>query len=98
MNVPIIRLEIQGMQTTVMTALTQYAAQMDSDIQAAVAECLTVEKLTAIIKKTADEEIIKAIHNEMREFYTRGRGNQIIRKVVNETLTQQADFMERHHG
>ena len=36
MAFPIIRLEVERMQHTIITALTQYEAQLDSDIQNAV--------------------------------------------------------------
>jgi|SRR6185437_14008987 len=96
MNIPIIRLEIQGMQHTVMTALTQYAAKMDADIQAAVSEAITEEKVIALIKKTADEEINRCIANEIREFYSRGAGMQAVRRAVNATLNEKAKFMQEN--
>lgn len=94
MNNPIIRFEVQAMQHTVMIALSEYAARMDSDIQMALKEALTPEKVFTTIKKAADEEIKRAIESEIRAFYSHGVGLQVIRKAVTATLNEQAKIMK----
>jgi hypothetical protein len=88
MNVPIIRFEIEGMKHTLQVALSQYAAVMDEQMQEAVEASCTVENLQRIIEKSAKQEIECAINEEIRKFYSYGKGREAIRNAVQLELNQ----------
>ena len=88
MTIPIIRLEVEGMKHQIMVALTAYAAQMDSDIQAAVDEYCTPEHITATVKNIAKGEIDKAIKEEVSKFFSYGNGRTAIMEAVKATLEE----------
>lgn len=70
---PMIRLEIAGMRHTVQQCLSEYAARMDSDVQAAINAAITPENITKIITETAAREVKMAIESEIRRFFTYDR-------------------------
>lgn len=91
MNVPIIRLEIEGMKQTIMHSMTQYMAQMDADIQAAVERACRPEVITALIEETARREIGKAVTDSVEAFYRYGEGHAAIRDLVMTAMTKARD-------
>jgi ribosomal protein S3AE len=89
MNVPIIKLEVQGMAMTVRTALMEHAAKMDSSIQAAVESYCTPGNIDAVVKKAAHEALDAAVREEVRAFFGYGRaGRQAIREAVTHFLDE----------
>ena len=92
MNPPIIRLEVESMRYTVMTALTKHAAQMDADVQNAVDRYLTEENVIKIIDETVRDCVNSAVKEEIqRQFIYSGAGRKAIREAV-------AQYMEKHWG
>jgi hypothetical protein len=91
MNQPIIRLEIEGMKHTIMQAMTQYVAQMDSDIQAAVERACRPEVITVLIEETARREISKAVTDSVEAFYRYGEGHAVIRDIVLTSMLKARD-------
>lgn len=79
---PIIRLEVQRMQHTIAHALTNYAAQMDADIQKAIKEYLTPENVTLIVMTQARTCIEAAIRDEVDKHFRYGKGREIVRRAV----------------
>jgi hypothetical protein len=91
MTFPVIKLEVERMQYAIKTALTQYEAQLDSDIQQAVDLYCTSENIQAIIHKTAVDEINRAIRTEIEYFFRSGNGKETIRKAVNDILDRETE-------
>ena len=91
MTFPVIRLEVERMQYAIKTALTQYEAQLDSDIQQAVDSYCTSENIQAVIHKTAVDEINHAIKTEIEYFFRSGNGRHAIRKAVNDVLDREVE-------
>jgi len=89
MNIPIIRLEVEGMRHTVQTALMEHAAKMDSSIQAAVEAYCTDANIDAVVRKAATEAIDAAVREEVRSFFGYGRaGRAAIREAVTHFLDE----------
>lgn len=88
MNLPIVRLELEGMKESIVMAFSEYALKMDADVQSAVAAICTPENLTAMVTKYAKDAIDSAIRQEISNFYNYGLGREVIRKAVNETLAE----------
>ena len=83
MNIPIIKLEIQGMRHTVCTALTQHTAVLDENIQKAVEEFCRPESLDALVRKIALQEINSAVSEEIQNFFRwSGNGRKAIKEAV----------------
>ncbi len=95
-NIPIIRLEIEGMKHTVHQCLSEYAARMDSDVQAAIDEALTPENIRAIIRAAASREIKDAIESEIHRFFTYDpTGAKFIRDAVDVELKERVASIAR---
>ena len=95
MNVPIIRLEIAGMQHTVQVALQEYAAKMDTDINAALASAMTPARIAAVIDTEAKKAIERCIAEEIVRFFTcNGDGQKFIRRQVDKLLRDRVNAME----
>lgn len=89
-GIPIIRFEVENMRHTVTLALSEYVAKMDADIQAAIARAMTPERISAAIQDAAAKEIEHAIQGEISNFFRFGRGRDMVKKAVTETLDRRA--------
>jgi hypothetical protein len=89
MNIPIIKLEVQGMKHTVQTALAQYAAQMDSSVQAAIEAYCSDDNLNAVINAAVRGALEEAIKSEVQDYFRwSGAGREAVRAAVTEHLDQ----------
>lgn len=84
MNIPIIKLEVESMKHTMVTALQQHAALMDSSIQAAVEAYCTPENIDAVVQETARQALDAAVKQEVRDYF--GRWNENGRMAVREAV------------
>jgi len=88
MNLPIFRLEIEGMKHAVSVALSEYAAKMDADIQGAIERYMTPENISAVIHDAAQKAIDETIKKEIAGFFAYGRGQRFIAAKVKERLEE----------
>ena len=86
--IPIVRLEVEQMKHSILMACSEYAVQMDADIQAAVEEACKPEHISAVIRKYAHEEIDNAIKEEIKQFYRYGDGRKVVKEVVGAMLSE----------
>lgn len=93
---PVIRLEIEGMKHTVRQCLSEYAARMDSDVQAAINAAITPGNISRIVTESAAREVKQAIESEIRRFFTYdSEGAQFIRHAVDRELREHLDRMPK---
>jgi hypothetical protein len=92
MTIPIIRLEIEGMKATVCTALTQYAAKMDADIQHAVNSYCESGNLERVVREAATNALDAVVKEEVRYLFSHG---SIGRKAVKEAIQE---WMEDYYA
>jgi hypothetical protein len=92
MNIPVIRLEVQGMKYSIQTALMQHAAQMDADIQAAVEAYCTPENLSEVIRKAARDALATAIKDEVDKFFRYGNGRKAVAEAVKESILKNETY------
>ena len=92
MEVPIIRLEVQGMKQTIMTALSEHSAQMDADIKAAVEEYCTDENLAVVVKSAAFKHLDNAIKEEVKKFFWIGKGRKAVAEAVRESILKKTTY------
>jgi len=89
LNVPIIRLEVEGLRRTMFLALTNYAALTDKSIQQAVEEFCTDGHIDAIVRREAKLQLDAALKEEVRKFFlSNGPGRAAVRQAVTEALEQ----------
>jgi hypothetical protein len=92
-RVPIIRLEVEGMKYSICTALTQHAAQMDADIQAAVDAYCTPENIAAVVRTAARDALDRAIKAEVAAFFDYGApGRKVVAAAVKESLLKEKTY------
>ena len=81
-TMPIIRLEVERMKIAVATALTNYQAQFDQDLQIAVEQFCQPEHLRSVIKEAVDQSLKQAIESEIQTFFRYGAGRAAIAQAV----------------
>lgn len=74
------------MQYSISRALQEYAAQMDSDIQAAVEQVCTPEHITAVVRQTVQQTLDQVIQEEVRNFFLYGAGRHVVKAAVIQKL------------
>lgn len=82
MEIPIIKLEVQGMKKTIMHALTQHTAMMDEDIKAAVDRVCTTEYVSSLVAEVTQREMTEAIERQIKYYYSYGEGYEAIQQAV----------------
>ena len=86
-GVPIIRLEIERMRQTVLTALSGYTAAIDAEVEEAVERYCRPENLRVVIQEAVEREMNAAVKEEVRNFFREARpGRQLVRLAVNKHL------------
>lgn len=83
---PIIRFEVEGIRRTLLVALTEYQAQMDADLQAAVEEFCKPENLNKVIQGLAMKAIETSLRDEVDNFFRFGGGRKVIAEAVQNRL------------
>lgn len=79
---PVLRLQVEGMKHTIQMAFSEYAAQMDSDVQTAVEKFCAPENLKRVIEEIADKYLEEAIRDEIKRFFRHGAGKHAIASAV----------------
>ena len=88
-NMPIIRLQVEGMKRTMLQALTEHAVLMDKSIQQAVEDFCTDGHIDAIVRREAQLQLDAAIKEEVGRFFLfNGPGRAAVRQAVIEALEQ----------
>jgi hypothetical protein len=85
-STPIIRLEVEGMKHGILVALSEYAAKVDADIQAAVERYCQPENIARVVQAAAERSIDIAIKEEIDRFFRFGDGRRAISAAVEEQL------------
>lgn len=89
MNVPIFRMELEGMRHTLHVALAEHTAKLDADLQDAITRFCTEENLLKIIDEQVKINMRAAVEAGVRDFFTYGKGNTTIKEQVAYHLEQQ---------
>lgn len=92
MNLPIIRLEVEGMRRSIVTALTEHQAKMDEDVRNAVEAYCQPENITRIIHEAARQALDNAIKEEVKAFFWNGEGRKAVAAAVKESLLKRETY------
>ncbi|HDR9163648.1 TPA: hypothetical protein QDB28_004052 [Burkholderia vietnamiensis] len=74
------------MRHTLSRVLSDHAAQMDANIQAAVEAYCTPENLAHVVKTAARQALDSAIREEVDRFFRYGAGRKAVAAAVKESI------------
>lgn len=86
MNMPIIRLSLEGMQMSILHAFAQYQVENDAMVKEAVEAFLKPENVQRIVAQCVEREIKSALEKEISTFFLYGAGRDFLAKAVKEKL------------
>ena len=90
MNIPVIRLEVQGMKHMIYAALTHETAAIDSGIKAALEKLCTGENVSRIVQEEDRRQIEAALKEEVQNFFRYSNSGRL---AVREAVHQHLDRM-----
>lgn len=90
-NPPIIRIEFEHMKHTLLKALTEYQAGIDTSIREAVKLFCTTENLRCIIHAHVSRVLEGAIREEVERFFRYGEGRRAVAEAVRAKLLSEID-------
>jgi hypothetical protein len=97
MYIPIIKLEIEGMKHTILTALMEETAAIDRGVQEALEKLCTEENIARIVHDEARRQIEAALKEEVQNFFRwSNAGRAAVREAVHEHLARM--YPERDAG
>lgn len=85
-NIPIIRIEIEHMKASLLTAITEHNVQMDEYVRLAIDKFCDPDNLKKIVNAVVDRELEQAIAEEVVRFFRHGNGRQAIVEAVQKRL------------
>lgn len=85
-TIPIIRLEVEHMRHTMTVALSEYTAQLDSDLQEAIERFCTPDNLRRIIEDEASRTLDDVIREQVNNWFMHGEGQKVIKQAVEQKL------------
>jgi uncharacterized protein (DUF924 family) len=86
-NMPMIRLEVEGMKHTIMAALLDSKAQIDADIAAAVEAYCTDENISRVMREAVSSAMDRVLKDEVRSFFQYGAGRATVRRAIADSLS-----------
>jgi len=86
MNIPIIRLEVEGMKMTISAAISEHAMQIEQDISRAVEDYCTPENISFVVRQAATNQLNHAIKEEVERFFKFGEGRKAVAEAVREFI------------
>jgi len=84
--IPIIRLEVEHMHHTMMVALSEYTAQLDSYLKDALDKFCTPENLRRIIEEEVYRTLDIVIREQVKNWFLYGDGKKVIKQAVEQKL------------
>lgn len=96
MSVPFVRLEVEGMKTSIICALSEYTAKMDADIKKAVELACTPDHVKEVLYAAVGRELKNAIDAEIKNFFAFGDGRAAIKAAVEDKLTAEIERIEEY--
>jgi hypothetical protein len=85
-GIPVVTLTVRGLEAQIMAAISNWEADLSTEIQEAVAAACTPENVKRVISVEAQRAIDKAVREEVERFYAYGEGRKRIREAVMDRL------------
>ena len=91
-SLPILRLELQGMQATITRALLEHQSGIHKEMEKAVAEFCQPENISSIVHRIAKSALEQAIKREVEHFFLHGDGRGAVAKAVKEAILKKETY------
>jgi predicted Ser/Thr protein kinase len=89
MNVPTIRIEIERMRQTMSTMLTEQAALVDAELQAALDKFCQPDNIKRVVQEAAHSALEAAVKGEISSFFSYGgAGRKSVAAAVQDGLAK----------
>lgn len=89
MNMPILRLELEGMKHSIAMAFTEYHMQVEQDVQEAIKNFCTPENLKGIINQEVQKAVTDCIQSAIKGYFSwGGEGRKAIAPIVEHHLSE----------
>ena len=92
MNLPIIKLEIEGIRNTLMVALTEQQLAMDEYIKESVNSFCEPENIKIFVQNAATQALVDAIKAEVKEFFWNGEGRKAVAEAVRTSILNKETY------
>lgn len=83
---PTIQLTLQRMEVSILHALSQYEADISTDIEAAVKAYCEPANIQRVIDEQVGRAIDTAIRSEVNDYFSHGPGRGRVREAVRKSL------------
>jgi hypothetical protein len=87
MGIPILRLTLESSRMSIVQAFSEYAAQRDEMLVAAVNDYCTPENLRAVVAENVRSVLDAVIREEVERYYRHGAGRKVVRDEVERLLS-----------
>jgi hypothetical protein len=91
-STPVIRLEINHMKRTMISALTEYNAQLDQDLKTAIESYCQPDNLKRIIEEETHRVLDGVIKEEVKNWFVHGEGRKVIKSAVEKNLRENTTY------
>ena len=99
MNIPIIRLEVEGMKRTILRALADHSMRIDASVQAAVETYCTEGNISVVVREEVKRQLDAAVKEEVRNFFQYSKpGRQAVREAVIRYLNEWEKYQSHDEG
>lgn len=89
MNMPIVRLTLDGMKYAVAAALNEHVLNIEDEVKKALDEFVAEDTIPRMVTKIVRDEVSAAISEEVQRFFREtGIGRQAIRQAVDEHMNK----------
>lgn len=92
-NIPVIKITIDHMRHSLLSAMSDYAVQLDEQIKLAVDDALQPDRIQKFLNDIARKEIDLAIEKCVSGYFRRGDGARAVESVVMQQLKEREGLM-----
>jgi hypothetical protein len=82
MNLPIVRLELEGMRQSILHAFADFQMEQGAYVKKAVEDYCSEGHLRVIFQQEVQRVLDKTIQEEVQKFFTYGEGRKIVAEAV----------------
>lgn len=83
---PIVRLEVERLERSILAAFNEQELAMDADIRAAIEAYCQPENIKRVIADGVKRVLDREVSSQIEQYFRTGNGREAIRRAVNEHL------------
>lgn len=85
-EIPVIRLTVESMKHSILTALSEYEMTVAKELRDAVETVCTPEYIQEIMRREVQSVLAQAIRDEVDRYYRHGDGRAAVEQAVHDAL------------